>query len=121
MACPARTLRRLVGLPDGFALVAEHDGEPVGYAMARVVDDTPGSWTRGARIGILESLAILPGRRGAGTGTRLLEAVRDELRARGIRDLELAVIAGNEDALRFYRRHGLVPFATIMVGSTDPR
>lgn len=105
--------------PDGFALLATGADGPVGYALARVVDAEPGSWERGSRVGVLESLALLPEQRGAGVGSRLLGLVRSELRARGVRDLQLAVVATNDAAMRFYRREGLVPFVTTVVGTTD--
>jgi GNAT superfamily N-acetyltransferase len=102
--------------PDAFALIAEVDGEPVGYAMARVKGQAPGSWERGAKTGVLESLSVRADQRGGGIGTRLFEAVRSEFVKRDAAQLELAVIASNEDAIRFYARQGLVPYVTTLVG-----
>uniref|UniRef100_A0AAU2JL31 GNAT family N-acetyltransferase n=1 Tax=Streptomyces sp. NBC_00049 TaxID=2903617 RepID=A0AAU2JL31_9ACTN len=105
--------------PDAFALVAEIDGEPVAYAMARVKAGGRGSWERGAKTGVLETLSVEPGRRGAGIGTRLMDAVRAEFAARGAGHFELDVIAGNESAVRFYARHGFVPYVTTMVSRIE--
>lgn len=102
--------------PDTFALVLQLDGEPVGYAMARVKENGPGSWERGAKTGVLETLSVKPERRGGGVGTRLFEAVRVEFADRGASHCELAVISSNEDAIRFYARQGFVPYVTTMVG-----
>jgi ribosomal protein S18 acetylase RimI-like enzyme len=46
--------------------------------------------------------------RGQGTGARLLAAVVDACRERGISVLVLTVDSGNEGAQRFYMRHGFV-------------
>lgn len=102
--------------PDAFVLAAEAGGELVGYALARVKDQPPGSWERGAKTGVLESLSVRADQRGGGIGTRLFEAVRAEFVARGAREYQLDVIATNADAIRFYTRQGLVPYVTTLVG-----
>ena len=67
-------------------------------------DDT---WPVGAALAELVSLAVAPEARGQGLGTALMDAVDAELERRGVRDLEVAVMAGNDRALRFYERRGL--------------
>jgi ribosomal protein S18 acetylase RimI-like enzyme len=67
------------------------------------------TWRTGSRIGEIESLAVLPSHRGRGVGSRLLEALERELESIGVRDLILGVLAGNEDAIRLYRRRGYRP------------
>ena len=49
---------------------------------------------------------IAPARRGAGLGTRLVEATCELVRARGGRALRLAVAVANPDARRLYERLG---------------
>ena len=96
--------------PGSFALVAEEDGEPVGYAFVHVhgPDDT---WVTSERTAELETLAVLPEQRGAGIGAALMDAVDGELKGLGIDDLGLVVVAGNTAALRFYERRGLRAYA----------
>lgn len=101
---------------DTFALAAETDDELVGYAMARVKEQQPGSREREAKTGVLESLSVRADQRGAGIGTHLFEAVRTEFVKRGAKEIELDVIAGNADAIRFYTRQGLVPYVTTLLG-----
>ena len=60
------------------------------------------------------SLSVEPDGRGQGIGGRLLDTVDDELEAAGITDLMVGVLAGNEDALRFYTRRGLATGELIM-------
>jgi GNAT superfamily N-acetyltransferase len=102
-----RSYERWLTEPGAFALIAERDGRPVGYAVVRLVEGSQ-SWGTGDRIAELETLALLPGARGSGIGTRLLDAVARELARQGVRDLSVAVAAGNDAALRFYERRGLV-------------
>ena len=97
---------RWLAEPGSFALVAEEDGGAVGYAVVHVQgpDET---WVTGERTAELETLAVLPASRGAGVGTALMDAVDDELGAREIDDLWVAVVARNTHALRFYERRGM--------------
>jgi ribosomal protein S18 acetylase RimI-like enzyme len=102
-----RSYERWLAEPGAFALIAQRAGRPVGYAVVRLVEGSQ-SWGTADRIAELETLALLPDARGSGIGTRLMDAVSDQLAELGIRDLSVAVAAGNEDALRFYERRGLV-------------
>jgi GNAT superfamily N-acetyltransferase len=87
-------------------LLAEEDGAAVGYALVRQAGPLQ-SWVSGERIGVIESLAVLPDRRGHGIGTRLLDAVSAELEAVGVETLEIANLALNAAAGRLYERRGL--------------
>ncbi len=96
--------------PDAFVLLAERDGERVGYAMVQVREGSP-TWPVSEHAGEIETLSVLPGERGKGTGTALLEAVRSELGRQGITELSLHVMPTNRDAIRFYERHGFETYA----------
>lgn len=52
------------------------------------------------------SIAVSPDHRRRGVGTKLMEAAAGEARRRGIDTLQVAVMAGNDDAEAFYRRFG---------------
>lgn len=95
---------------DAFVLLAERSGVGVGYAMVHVRSGSP-TWPLGERAGEIETLSVLPEERGQGTGSALLEAVRVELSAEGIRELSLHVMHTNSDAMRFYERHGFETYA----------
>ena len=94
----------------GFALVAEEDGRLVGYAMVRIHEGQDDSWAarRPPRRGLDAG-----GRRGRArhrrVGSALLDAVDEELAARGIIGLVIGVMEGNDGARRLYERRGLVP------------
>jgi ribosomal protein S18 acetylase RimI-like enzyme len=98
---------------DAFALVAvDPAGTAVGYAMTRIDGGSP-TWQTG-RTGDLETLAVLPGARSHGLGSRLLDAVYAELKARDVHALTLYAVPGNVDALRFYERHGFGPAGVVL-------
>jgi ribosomal protein S18 acetylase RimI-like enzyme len=101
-----------------FVLLAQRQGAPVGYAMVRIREGSP-TWPTSERAGELETLSVLPGERGSGAGTALLEAVRDELGARGIAEVSLLAIHTNGDAIRFYERHGFSTHALWMTARGD--
>lgn len=82
----------------GLALVAEREGEIVGFAAAEYA-----AWNRRA---ILWHLYVAPELRGNGIGTRLLERVDDYARDVGARCLWVETQNTNYPAVRFYLRSG---------------
>ncbi|PSL00097.1 acetyltransferase (GNAT) family protein [Murinocardiopsis flavida] len=101
--------------PDTLAVLAERHGRPIGYAMVTVRIDHQGSWDRGERVATVQTLAVRPEEEYAEVGTGLLDEVRRQVGALGVRDLELATVAGHGDAIRFYEQQGFRPFTTTMV------
>jgi ribosomal protein S18 acetylase RimI-like enzyme len=97
----------LLGRPGAFLLLGVRDGELVGYAL--VAPGSPSQTWAIESAATLETLVLLPDARGSGLGSALIERVREEVRAAGVTHLGLGVAAGNEDAIRFYRRHGFEP------------
>jgi ribosomal protein S18 acetylase RimI-like enzyme len=93
----------------GFALVAEDDDGLVGYAMVRIHDGPDDSWALADRYGEVWTLVVDERARGRGIGSALLDAVDAELAARGIGDLVIGVMQGNDGARRLYERRGLIP------------
>jgi ribosomal protein S18 acetylase RimI-like enzyme len=103
----------LLEKPDTVLLLALDGEEPIGYALAHVepvwetwIHDT---WRTGDRIAEIESLSVLEAHRGRGVGSALMDALERELEAQGIADLIVGALAGNEEALRLYRRRGYRP------------
>jgi GNAT superfamily N-acetyltransferase len=101
--------------PDAFVLLAEVNREPIGYALVHLRGPEE-TWETGERIGVLETLTVLPDERGRGVGSALFERIYAELRGLGVTELEVAVISKNAAALRFYERHGLLPFTVSFMG-----
>jgi GNAT superfamily N-acetyltransferase len=88
--------------PPAAALVAELDGQPVGYAIYFTTFSTflarPGIW--------LEDLYVRPAARRAGIGRLLFAAVAAEVIAAGGARMEWSALDWNERALAFYRSLG---------------
>jgi ribosomal protein S18 acetylase RimI-like enzyme len=103
----------------GFGFVAGDDGIVAGYVMVRLDDLASVSWQIDGRTAEIETLAVLPEHRGRGVGKALLDAARGMARERGATHATLSVVAGNEDALRFYEREGLRPFVSRLVGPIE--
>ena len=88
--------------PAAEALIAEHDGEPAGYAIFFPTFSTflsvQGIW--------LEDVYVRPAHRRAGTGRALIAAIAERLLERGGERLEWSALRWNELALGFYRGLG---------------
>lgn len=98
--------------PKAFALLAERDGRPVGYALVSVhgpntFDDT---WQGGQEVAELETLVVTEGARGSGAGSELLDRAMAEIASRGIAETVVAAVATNDVARRFYERAGFTPY-----------
>jgi ribosomal protein S18 acetylase RimI-like enzyme len=104
-----------LGGPDAFALIAEEDSGPVGYAVVQVRGPEE-TWATGDRVAELQSLAVLPGHRGQRIGTALVERMHEELRRMDVSRFFVAVIASNADSVRFYERLGLTRFMITYAG-----
>ncbi len=102
-----------------WLLIAERVGAPVGFAFFRICG---GDWSfeTNERMGELEALSVEPELRRWGIGSLLMEQVELRLAAAGVGFIGLTVIAGNEDALRFYERWGMVPSHVRCLGRTLP-
>jgi len=107
--------------PGAFALLAETNegGAPVGYAVVSM-HDADDSHRTGERFAEVQSLVVLDGMRGEGVGTALLHGVYDQLRALGIDDLAIGVLATNHDAMRLYEREGFRPWVVVTLGKVPP-
>jgi GNAT superfamily N-acetyltransferase len=91
--------------PAAEALIAEVDGEPVGFAVFfasySTWEATPGLY--------LEDLFVRPSARGRGLGRELLEHLARLTAARGWARLEWRVLDWNEPSIAFYKKLGAEP------------
>ncbi|WP_338083545.1 GNAT family N-acetyltransferase [Burkholderia arboris] len=98
----------------GLVLIAESNGEPVGFVSAeRPVDPALGV--------LLDCLHVHPSHHGSGTGKRMIEAVRAWARSIGVDKVHLQVLDGNVRAIGFYEHNGwqLVTVETSRIGPTE--
>jgi len=84
------------------AVIAERDGEPVGFALFYRTFSTwlcrPGMW--------LEDLFVLPSRRRGGVGRALLEHLAQVSLERGYERMEWSALKWNTPAIDFYTSIG---------------
>ena len=90
--------------PAAEAVLAEREGEPVGFALFFHNFST---W-EGRRGLYLEDLYVTPAERGQGAGAALLRHLAALAVARGCARFEWSVLDWNEDAIAFYRAMGAV-------------
>ena len=100
-----RTLQRLRAEPTrGRAVVAEHDGQVIGYALL------VSFWSNeyGGELCTIDELYLRPAQRGQGIATRLLTAIADDRALWPERPVALAleVTPSNARARAFYERLG---------------
>ncbi len=95
-----QALREAIEGEESVVLLAEEDGELIGFCTAYIDLDSvrfgPRCW--------VEDLAVHSQRRSQGIGKRLLEATKEWARARGATHLELDSGEARTDAQRFYER-----------------
>jgi ribosomal protein S18 acetylase RimI-like enzyme len=103
-----------LGEDDHALLIAERDGEPIGYAVVSV-DDGPPTWDVGERTAEIESLSVLASERGNGVGRALTEAALEFAAEVGAAATFVGVAHSNAPALRFYDREGFEPFYVLLV------
>jgi GNAT superfamily N-acetyltransferase len=98
------------GRPGDTALVAEVDGRPLGLVWYRFFTDAVHGEGFVDEATPELAIAVVDGRRGAGVGTALMEAIHARARADGVARLSLSVDHGNP-ARRLYERLGYVEVA----------
>lgn len=87
-------------------LVAREDGELAGFVMFTTES---GQYEQDVQRGIVQNLYVVSEYRRQGIGTALLTAAEEHLAECDVGSVALNVLAQNDDARRFYRRHGYEP------------
>jgi GNAT superfamily N-acetyltransferase len=85
-------------------VVAEDEGEIIGFVAGRIRTLPP--YFGSAVIGAISEVIVDESRRGTGVGRQLLAFALEWFQAQQITRVELQVVAGNPDSLRFYRQLG---------------
>jgi ribosomal protein S18 acetylase RimI-like enzyme len=91
---------------DGGLTVARADGDIVGFVRFGV---ERGPLRQDCTRGAVHDLYVDPEWRGAGVGTRLLDAAEAALRDREVDAIAVEALADNTDAIRLYERRGYRP------------
>ena len=105
----SESYREWLAEPGSFLLLARESERLVGYAIVRVTPTGPewtDTWVAADRMAEIETLVVAPELRGSGLGTRLLDAIDEELERQGIGEAIVGLVPGNEGARRLYERRG---------------
>jgi GNAT superfamily N-acetyltransferase len=95
----------LLAMPDLTLLMAEDDGEVIGYLGCGASRDDDA----GGAVGEVRSLFVISSRWRAGAGRALMEAALDDLRERGYSIATVWSFSANDRANRFYEAQGFKP------------
>jgi len=91
----------------GACLIAEEDGEIIGYLFAEkkttFIKDAAG----------IQTIWVTKKRRGRGVGTALIKECLKAMRKHGIKSVSLTAREGNKRALSLYGKFGFKPFRTL--------
>jgi GNAT superfamily N-acetyltransferase len=99
-------LKSIVPFLGRFAsvVVAERNGEIVAFVAGRIRSLPP--YFGSATVGAISEVFVLEQLRGGGIGRRLLAFALEWFQAQQITRVELQVVSGNPDGMRFYRQLG---------------
>ena len=88
------------------AFLAFEDAEPLGYALARVMERAAHVFGHPRRYVLVDQLAVVRSTRRRGAGRALMNAAEAFARESGVDGVELDVRASNPDAIAFYTALG---------------
>jgi ribosomal protein S18 acetylase RimI-like enzyme len=96
-------VERILGEEPEGVLIAERDGQVVGWVAARSGGQHP---TRRVPFGEVMHLSVLPAEQRTGVGRRLLRESEAYLRSRGCERIRLWVPKESEKALKLFEKQG---------------
>jgi ribosomal protein S18 acetylase RimI-like enzyme len=84
-------------------------GEPVGYAVAEIIQNQGHTFRAPERYLLVDQIAVVSTNRRQGVGRVLMDAIDAHARDNGLDRVELDVRAHNRQALAFYESLGYAP------------
>jgi ribosomal protein S18 acetylase RimI-like enzyme len=85
-----------------LCLVAELEGELVGFALGTTVEKNHSSW----KYGYLVWIGVRPGLQKGGAGRLLFKEIRSRMVSQGVRMMVIDTDADNEAGIRFFEKQG---------------
>jgi ribosomal protein S18 acetylase RimI-like enzyme len=104
----------LLAQGNGAFLLAEAEGEVIGFATVRAGDAPDKPFLQPARVAVVDSLGVLDAWQGKGAGRALMAAAETWARDHGAERLHLNVWEFNQGAIAFYERLGYRAFSRNM-------
>jgi len=99
----SKGLEMIIADPEiGQIILARRNGTVIGMVNLLYTVST----ALGGKVAILEDMIVIPEARGSGAGSDLLKKAVEQARRDGCLRITLLTDRSNEDAQRFYRRHG---------------
>ena len=95
-------LRKALRNPDYELVVAELDGETVGFIDQWIIHD----FAHGAKLSYIQNLYITSKHRRKGIGSRLLDEIMRSIKNKGVLEIHVVTEFENKAAINLYRRHG---------------
>jgi len=112
--------RRELGEGRVTLFLASEGDHAVGFAMVRLRPEGEASFATGNGVVEIDAMAVAPSHRNQGLGSMLLTRVHEWAAEQGIGFVSLSVMAGNEEAERFYRGFGMARSVIRMLGPVGP-
>lgn len=97
---------------DNCVLIAEVDGEAIGY----LVGERKEMSYRTNKIAEIDHMAVSPKFQSQGIGAKLVNEFKEWARNYGFTHIYVNAYAGNERAIVFYKKQGLVPIDVSLEG-----
>ena len=97
-------LRKALRNPDYELLVAELDGETVGFTDQWIIHD----FAHGAKLSYIQNLYITAKHRRKGIGSRLLEEITRSAENKRVLEIHVVTEFENKPAINLYRKHNFV-------------
>ncbi|MBU0550888.1 GNAT family N-acetyltransferase [Myxococcota bacterium] len=85
-----------------LCLVADLEGQIVGFALGTTVEKQHSSW----KYGYLVWIGVKPGLQHAGTGHQLFNEIKQRMVAQGVRMIVIDTDADNEAGIAFFKKQG---------------
>ncbi|MBN2004393.1 MAG: GNAT family N-acetyltransferase [Anaerolineae bacterium] len=96
--------------PANYFLIANVDGEDVGYVFARLVRRTGNEYMRPWSLVYIDQIAVKASHQRRGCGSALIQAVRDLADEFAIETIALDTWAFNEAAQAFFAKQGFTTY-----------
>ena len=97
-------LRKALRNPDYALVVAELNGETVGFIDQWIIHD----FAHGAKLSYIQNLYITTKHRKKGIGSRLLDEIIRSAEHKGVLEIHVVTEFKNKPAISLYRKHGFV-------------
>ncbi|KDN58023.1 GNAT family N-acetyltransferase [Exiguobacterium sp. AB2] len=102
-------------------LVAEVEGEPIGYVWMQEVTSDANAFRNAKRTLYVRQISIHPGHQRLGYGRQMMEYVEEWARSHDFATIELDYWVANKNAARFYDELGFTAKRQVVVKSVETK